>query len=647
MRFFMGLAIALLCASSGILPAEARRVALVIGNADYKIGRLTNPMSDAEAMAAAFERQLKFDTVLLHKNLTLEGFRAALRQMAREASGAELGVIYFAGHGIEVGGRNYLIPVDAQLGAARDIELEAVALDTVLGQLDGVRKLKLVILDACRNNPFSLSGAKRSVMRGLSRMEPEGNNTLIAYAAKDGTTAEDGKGKHSPFTEALLKRIATPGLDVRLVFGYVSEDVKLATNRLQEPYLYGQLGGEEIHLVKAPSGPPLLLPPPPGTVAPTKPPVVTPTPPSEQAQPGAGAEMVRICREVEGMSNPATLAVLERQYKGTPAGECVSARLAQLKTAELAKPPPPPPPPKVIAPPPPPPKVIAPPPLLPQVVTPPVSPVASFRPGDSFRDCPQCPEMVVVRAGSFIMGSPPGEPGRFAFEGPQRRVTIARPFAVGKYSVTRGELAIFLAETGRSAGDGCWTFEDGQWQKRAGRSFHTPGFEQDDRHPAVCVSWEDATAFAGWLSRKTGKTYRLLTEAEWEYAARAGTTTPFWWGLSISTAQANYNGNLSYAGGPKGEYRGETVPVDGFALNPWGLSILHGNVWEWVQDCWANTYTGAPTDGSARMTGDCSHRVLRGGTFMYAPGFVRAAYRDRDPIVVRGHNLGFRIARTL
>jgi formylglycine-generating enzyme required for sulfatase activity len=267
--------------------------------------------------------------------------------------------------------------------------------------------------------------------------------------------------------------------------------------------------------------------------------------------------------------------------------------------------------------------------------------------GDTFRDCPECPEVVVVPAGSFTMGSPPGEAGRYAFEGPQRRVTIARPFAVGKYVVRRGEFAAFLGETGRSVDGNCWTFEAGQWQKRAGRSFHSPGFEQDDRHPAVCVSWEDATAYAAWLSRKTGKAYRLLTEAEWEYAARAGTTTPFWWGLSISTSQANYNGNLTYAGGPKGEYRGETVPVDSFAPNPWGLYDVHGNVWQWVQDCWANTYAGAPSDGSARMTGDCSHRVLRGGPWIYGPAFLRSAYRDRDPIVVRGHNLGFRIARTL
>jgi hypothetical protein len=330
MRALMGVAVALCCAAAGILPAEARRVALVIGNADYKIGRLANPLNDAEAMAETFKTQLKFDAVLLRKNLTLDGLRSALREMARDSAGAELGVIYFAGHGIEAGGRNYLIPVDATLEAARDIEREAMALDTVLSQIDSVRRLKLVILDACRNNPFAVSGAKRSVTRGLGRFEPEGN-TLVAYAAKDGTTAEDGKGRHSPFTEALLKRITTPGLDVRRVFGYVSEDVKLATNRLQEPYLYGQLGGEEIFLVKQP--PVASLPPPPPApvvVAPPAPPPVVvappPAPPPVVAQPGEGSEMVRICREVEGMSNPATLTVLERQYKARrPASACPRA----------------------------------------------------------------------------------------------------------------------------------------------------------------------------------------------------------------------------------------------------------------------------------------------------------------------------------
>jgi hypothetical protein len=231
-------------------PAEARRVALVIGNADYRIGPLANPLNDAGAVAEAFEKHLKFEKVILRRNLNGDAFRAALRELARETSGAEIGVVYFAGHGIEVAGRNYLIPTDAALAAARDIDLEAIALDTVLGQLDGVRKLKLVVLDACRNNPFAVAGGKRSVTRGLARIEPE-SNTLIAYAAKDGTTAEDGTSRHSPFTTALLKRLATPSLDVRRLFGYVSDDVMAATNRTQEPYLYGRLGGEEVYLTPA------------------------------------------------------------------------------------------------------------------------------------------------------------------------------------------------------------------------------------------------------------------------------------------------------------------------------------------------------------------------------------------------------------
>jgi peptide/nickel transport system substrate-binding protein len=227
--------------------AEARRVALVIGNAEYKIGPLANPLNDAAAVAEALERALKFDRVILKRNLGFNDFRAALAELSREAVGADLGAVYFAGHGIEVNGRNFLIPVDATLARASSIDLEAIPLDAVLGQLDGVRKLKLVILDACRNNPFRLAGAKRSVSRGLVRVEPEGH-TLIAYAAKDGTTADDGQGRHSPFTEALLKRIATPGLEIRRLFGYVSDDVLAATNRTQEPYLYGRLGGEEIFL---------------------------------------------------------------------------------------------------------------------------------------------------------------------------------------------------------------------------------------------------------------------------------------------------------------------------------------------------------------------------------------------------------------
>ena len=220
----------------------------MIGNADYKIGRLANPVNDAEAVAEVLEKQLKLDKVILKKNLSLDGLRAALREIARKSAGAELGFIYFAGHGIEVAGRNFLVPIDAALETARDAKLEAIELDTVLEHLEGVAKLRLVILDACRSNPFP--AAKRSGTRGLGQSSPAGG-TLVAYAAKEGTTADDGKGgRHSPFTSALLKRIVMPGVDVRRVFGYISDDVLAATGRAQEPHLYGRLGGDEVHLVR-------------------------------------------------------------------------------------------------------------------------------------------------------------------------------------------------------------------------------------------------------------------------------------------------------------------------------------------------------------------------------------------------------------
>ena len=162
----------------------------------------------------------------------------------------------------------------------------------------------------------------------------------------------------------------------------------------------------------------------------------------------------------------------------------------------------------------------------------------------------------------------------------------------------------------------------------------------------VNVSWNDITTeYLPWLSRKTGKAYRLLSEAEWEYAARAGTTTPFWWGSSISTGQANYHGDYTYGGGPKGEYRDRTVPVDSFKANPWGLFNVHGNLWEWVQDCWNEDYNGAPLDGSARATGNCRDRVRRGGSWNNTPERLRSAYRSPSYSFIEDSIMGFRVAR--
>jgi formylglycine-generating enzyme required for sulfatase activity len=244
-----------------------------------------------------------------------------------------------------------------------------------------------------------------------------------------------------------------------------------------------------------------------------------------------------------------------------------------------------------------------------------------------FKDIDIGPEMVVVPAGSFMMGSPETEQLRYpdGRESPQHNVTIAYPFPVGRHAVTRGEFAAFVNDTGHKT--------DGVWRN--------PGFLQDDSHPVVCVNWDDANAYAAWLADRTGRGYRLLTEAEWEYVARAGTATPFWWGSSISPTQANYKGNNVY-------YRKATVPVDSFEPNPWGLYQVHGNVEEWCEDAWHNTYYGAPADGSAWLQGGgASRRVVRGGSWYYAPGYLRSASRDASATGGRSVNLGFRVGRTL
>ena len=212
--------------------------------------------------------------------------------------------------------------------------------------------------------------------------------------------------------------------------------------------------------------------------------------------------------------------------------------------------------------------------------------------------------------------------------------------------VTREEFGRFVSEAAHSAGESCWTFE-GEWKVRKDRNWKNPGFRQGEHEPVVCVSWKDARAYVEWLSEKTGEVYRLPSESEWEYVARAGTTPPFHYGRTISTNQANYNGHFKYGSGRKGEYRGKTVPVGSFPPNVFGLHDVHGNVDEWVEDCWHDSYDGAPSDGSAWTSGgDCSSRVLRGGSWLSSPEFLRSAHRNSasNRYVV---NLGFRVARTL
>jgi uncharacterized caspase-like protein len=235
-------------------PALAdKRVALVIGNSAYQnVNRLPNPANDAAAIAAMLTK-IGFDTVLSKEDVGNADMRKMVRDFSSEAADADVALVYYAGHGIELNGSNYLVPVDARLEHDVDVEDEAVSLDRIVRILDPVKKLRLVILDACRDNPFQetmkRSISTRGVTRGLAKVEPDNPNTLIAYAAKAGSTASDGAGDHSPFTTSLLKQLPVPGQDLRKSLGYVRDDVLKQTGHQQEPFVYGSLGGDDVVLV--------------------------------------------------------------------------------------------------------------------------------------------------------------------------------------------------------------------------------------------------------------------------------------------------------------------------------------------------------------------------------------------------------------
>jgi len=277
----------------------------------------------------------------------------------------------------------------------------------------------------------------------------------------------------------------------------------------------------------------------------------------------------------------------------------------------------------------------------------------SAKPGTVFRDCPACPEMVVIPGGSFTMGSPASEKvwatqhgasaESVSDEAPQHPVSL-RAFAIGKYDVTRAEYEMFARETSYPLGDGCGkdTFK---WNKQTGLNWQNPGFTQGDRDPVVCVSWNDARAYISWLNTKiSGSTsgdgpYHLPTEAEWEYAARAGTTTRFWWG--------DDDGSAADHAWFKNNSEGHSHPVGSKPANAFGLYDVVGNVWQWTEDCYADDYAKAPTDGSAAESPNGCMRVDRGGSWLFPARLLRSATRERNPADFRAVIMGFRVARTL
>ena len=244
-------------------------------------------------------------------------------------------------------------------------------------------------------------------------------------------------------------------------------------------------------------------------------------------------------------------------------------------------------------------------------------------PGETFQDCDECPKMVVIPSGAFTMGSSRGEADHEEYEEPLHRVRIGYQFAVGVYEVTFDEWYACLD----AGGCGSDIPDDMRW----GRG----------HRPVIHVSWDDAQSYVRWLSARTGKTYRLLSESEWEYVARAGTETAYSWGDNIGENRANCDGCGSQWDGK------QTAPVGSFEANAWGVYDMHGNVWEWVQDCWNDNYEGAPTDGAAWDDEECHYHVVRGGSWFNSPRSLRSASRSLRSSDYRFRGYGFRVARDL
>lgn len=585
-------------------PITEKRVALVIGNSDYAFAPLANPKNDALLMSQTL-KGLGFD-VITAIDASQKGMKKSIKTFGKklDAAGKDgVGLFFYAGHGVQVKGANYLIPTDAQIETEGDVDIDAINAQSVLSMMEfsGTR-LNFVIMDACRNNPYKRSF--RSATRGLAKIEaPTGS--LIAYATAPGDVAADGKGANSPYTTALSRMMNTPGLSVERMFREVRNSVRKDTNNKQTPWESSSLTGGDFYFKSG--------------AATSQIPKVDPAP--------SGGEVNMEAMFWDAIKDSTTAADFEAYLEQYPKGAFVA--LARVKVKKFGQ------------------QQVA-------VVVPstPKSDQPAFNSGETFRDCSNCPEMVVIPAGDFRMGDLNGV-GKDR-EKPVHTVNIPNKFAVGKYEVTRDEFAIFVNATGYNASGTCSKYTGSKWESSSSRNWRSPGFSQSDRDPVVCVNWNDAKAYARWLSLESGQVYRLLSETEWEYMARAGSSSKFPFGDSESALCSYGNGadqstRFSYKNKSCSDGYGEqTAPVGSFQANSFGVYDTMGNVFEWVEDCRHDSYNGAPSGGDAWTSdGDCSKRVLRSGSWFIKPWNLRSASRVWSITGNRLTDLGFRISRDL
>jgi formylglycine-generating enzyme required for sulfatase activity len=533
--------------------AQQRRTALVIGNATYKDSPLTNPVNDANDMAAALKR-LGFEVIII-RNANLQTMEENIEAFSLKLRQGGMGLFYYAGHGVQIDGENYLIPVGELISSQVQARSRSVAVGTVLGALrDARNELNVVILDACRNNPLPKSD--RSFQRGLAMPTSQTRGTLIAYATSPGETASDGNSRNGIYTQYLLKHITTPGLKVEDVFKKVRVDVEKSTQGGQLPWELSSLSGDFYFSSSGSVS---------SSGAASTPSVSAPSP-SASATPS-------------GLASPS------------------SANPPQIKPLSNV--------PAASAPPPAGPQVAA----LPHAAPPsaPASPTAKQFPGWSNS---LGMEFVLIPAGEFIMGADNGKPE----EKPAHKVIISRPFYLGKYEVTQG-----------------------QWQSIMNTNpSHFRG-KKEPRLPVEHVSWLMAQEFIQKLNAKEGHTqYRLPTEAEWEYAARAGSTTTYSFGNDeASIGQYAWCGKVS---------KNATYPGGGLSPNAWGLYDMFGNVAEWVSD-WHGPYpSGTVTDPQGVQIGKL--RIYRGGDWRSTTEQCRSADRVFQAPSYHYGTIGFRVAIT-
>jgi formylglycine-generating enzyme required for sulfatase activity len=614
--------------------------ALVIGMDHYESWpKLSTGILDAEEIAKALTAQ-GFEVTLKKDLKSDELDRTLKRFFIRDGEDPDARLLlWFAGHGDTIDGEGYIVPIDAPSAKAdADFRDKAISLRR-FGEYMREAKARhvLAIFDSCfSGSVFNVARSAPPPAITLATTQPV--REFISSGEAEQAVSDDGTFRRL-FLDVLAGR--EPDADANHD-GYVTGTelglflqqklTNLTDNRQTPRYgklnAYGYDRGDFVFQVGKPGAP------------------TTATSAATSNAPSTN-DAAQAWSAIRDTKSSAIVEIFLRRYGDGFYGDLARQRLAELKALEAAQESSKPRTLEIhedtekhsIA--------VASPPVVPsspchtwELVKGPASARApaplskseecGLRPKDTFRECDKCPEMVVVPAGSFTMGSPVSEPERFDEEA-QVHVTIDKPFAVGKFAVTFDEWDACVSD----GGCGGYRPSDHDW----GRS---------DR-PVINVSWDDARKYVTWLSGKTGKTYRLLSEAEYEYVTRAGTTTPFWWGSSITPEQANYDGSRDpyKGGGIKGEYRGLTMAVDSFAANPWGLYNVHGNLWERTEDCWNDSNSGNPGNGSARTTGDCRKRVLRGGDWSSSPGFLRAAARIRSNSGDRFIYIGFRLGRTL